>query len=103
MKNKRQKISAEKKVMILRDLLENDMSITDLSEKYHVHPNLIGKWKKQLFEGAVGIFDKKPQSEDKKKEGKITKLEETLQKRDTLIAYLASENVELKKKEDGDD
>ena len=54
MKNNRQKISAEKKVMILRELLENDISISDLAEKYHVHPNLIGKWKKQLFEGAVG-------------------------------------------------
>ena len=97
MKNHRRKISPEQKVMILREHLENDVSITDLAEKYKIHPNLIGKWKKELFEGAVAVFDKKTKSQDKRKDTKIADLKKTLQKRDTLIAHLVSENVELKK------
>ena len=58
MKNHRRKISAEQKVKILRELLDNDVSITDLAEKYGIHPNVISRWKKELFEGAVGIFNK---------------------------------------------
>ncbi len=103
MKNRRRKISAEQKVKILREFLDNDVSITDLAEKYNIHPNVIGRWKKELFEGAVSIFNKKSKSEDKRKEARITKLKETLQKRDTLIAHLVSENVELKKNELGED
>jgi len=97
MKNHRRKISPEQKVMILREHLENDVSITDLAEKYKIHPNLIGRWKKELFEGAVAVFDKKSKSQDKRKDTKITELKATLQKRNTLIAHLVSENVELKK------
>jgi len=60
-------------------------------------------WKKELFEGAVGVFDKKTKSQDKRKDTKITDLKATLQKRNTLIAHLVSENVELKKNELGGD
>jgi len=103
MKNHRRKISAEQKVKILRELLDNDVSITELAEKHKIHPTVIGRWKKELFEGAVAIFNKKSKSEDKRKDAKIAKLEETLQKRDTLISHLASENVDLKKNELGED
>ena len=73
------------KIKILRELLDNDVSITDLAEKYNnIHPNVISRWNKELFEGAVAIFNKERQSGDKRKEAKITKLEETLQKRDTF-------------------
>ena len=78
MKNHRRKISPELKVMILREHLENDVSITDLAEKYKIHPNLIGRWKKELFEGAVAIFDKKSKSKDKRKDTKITELRSLL-------------------------
>ena len=103
MKNHRRKISSEQKMMILRERLENDVSITDLAEKYKIHPNLIGRWKKELFEGAVAIFNKKLKSQNKRKDTKITELKAMLQKRDTLIAHLVSENVELKKNEFGGD
>jgi transposase-like protein len=89
--------------MILREHLENDVSITDLAEKYKIHPNLIGRWKKELFEGAVAVFDRQTKSQDKRKDTKIADLKKTLQKRDTLIAHLVSENVELKKNELGGD
>jgi hypothetical protein len=65
-------------------------------------PTLIGRWKKELFEGAIDIFDKKLKSEDKRKDTKISKLKKTLQKRDIFIANLVSENVELKKELGGD-
>ena len=103
MKNHRRKLSPEQKVMILREPLENDVSITDLAQIYKIHPILIGRWKKELFEGAVAVFDRKIKSQDKRKDTKIADLKKTLQKRDTLIAHLVSENVELKKSELGGD
>ena len=47
----------EQKVMILRELLENNVPISQLAEKYNVHVNDIYNWKKKLFESAAEIFN----------------------------------------------
>jgi len=47
---RRKKYTAEMKVKIVREHLENQVSISGLSERYSVHPNMIHKWKKDLFE-----------------------------------------------------
>ena len=46
---KRVTYTAEGKVKILREHLENQVSISELSERYRIHPNMIYKWKKELF------------------------------------------------------
>jgi len=101
MSNSRNKIKPETKVLILREHLENKVSIADLADKYHVHPNLIGRWKKEMFEGAVGTFSRNRGKDDKRTERKFRELESKLQKRDTLIAHIVAENIELKKNDPG--
>jgi transposase len=101
---KRKRYSAEKKVLILRELLDNDISVSDLSEKYQIHPNDIYRWKKKLFEEAANIFqsnsnDKKGSTTDQRK---ISKLESKLKDRDEAIAMLLKENIEIKKSIDGE-
>ena len=51
-KRERKIYSPEQKVIIIRELLENNVPISQLAEKYQVHPNDIYNWKKKLFEGA---------------------------------------------------
>ncbi len=99
---KRRKLSPEKKVEILREYLDNNIPISELSEKYGIHPNIICRWKKELFENAVSIFRNKKGRKNKIADSRISKLEETLQIRDSLIAELVSENIHLKKKENGE-
>jgi transposase/putative transposase len=101
MKTKR-KISAEKKVEILRELLENSKSIAEIAEENGVHPNLIYSWKKTLFEGAVELFVPKSKKNESKKDREITKLKEKLAKRETAISELLQDNIELKKKYNGE-
>lgn len=55
----RKHYTAEQKAMILRELLENNVPISQLAEKYEVRPNDIYNWKKKLFESATDIFDPK--------------------------------------------
>ena len=52
----RKRYSGEQKTIILRELLENNVPISTLCEKYEVRPNDIYNWKKKLFESASGIF-----------------------------------------------
>lgn len=71
MSNSRNPIKPGTKVLILREHWENKVSISDLAEKYHVHPNLIGRWKKELFEGAVGTCSRKQNKDNTRAEQKL--------------------------------
>lgn len=104
--NQRKHLSAEQKTIILRELLENNVPISELAEKYHVHINLIHRWKKQLFEGAPSLFvnkaGKKKINTSSSERKKIALLEDTLNKRNEAISILLQENIEIKKNFNGD-
>jgi transposase-like protein len=101
----RKHYSPEQKVIIVRELLENNVPISQLAEKYQVHINDIYNWKKRLFEGAKDIFQSKPGSGQKQistEQKKIEKLESKLKDRDEAIAMLLKENIDIKKSIDGE-
>jgi transposase len=94
---KRKHLSPQQKVIILREHLENQVPLSQLSERYHVHVNLLYKWKKQLFESASDIFSQTQTRESQSQLGKITRLENRIRDKDQLISELVEENINLKK------
>lgn len=100
--NQRKHISSEQKVMIIREHLENRVSLSDLAERYHVHVNLLYRWKKELFEGAREIFHHKGNKQSRLQARITERLQEKLQAKDKLISELVEENVRLKKNLNGD-
>jgi transposase-like protein len=103
MKQKK-RYTPEEKSIILREYLEDKTPISALSEKYNLHPNAIYVWKKQLFENAPQSIVKTKHIEKtkSKQEQRIADLEALLAKRENLIAELASELIEEKKRANGD-
>jgi transposase-like protein len=91
--------SPEQKVLILRELLENNVPISQLAEKYGVHVNDIYNWRKKLFEGAPALFtgQRSTSNQSSQKDKVIQSLNEKLHKRDEAISYLLRETIELKK------
>jgi len=99
---KRKRYTAEEKVKILREVLEDGKSISLAAEQYGIHPNNILKWRKQLFEGGVQTFQiKRTDISGKAEERKITSLEDKIKQKDEVIAELAEELLALKKKNYG--
>lgn len=93
--SKRNRYSAEQKVQILREQLENNQSVSDICEKYRVHPNQFYQWRKTFFEKAVEVFaSNRDRSHEQRR---IEKLEERLRDRNEVIAELLQENLKLKK------
>ncbi len=102
--SERKRHTAEQKVMILRELLENNVPINQLAEKYNIHVNDIYNWKKKLFESAADIFTFKSDKQTvSAAEKKIEILEEKLKNREEPITYLVTETIELKKNINGED
>ena len=99
---KRKRYTAEEKIMILREVLEDGKSISQVAEQYGLHPNNIFNWRKQLFEGGVQTFQiQRPDISGKAEERKITVLEDKIKQKDEVIAELAEELLALKKKNFG--
>jgi len=99
---KRKRYTSEEKMKILREVIEDGKSISSVAESYGVHPNQVMNWRKQLFESGHQIFQIKRTDISEKAVEKQTKfLEEKLRHKDNVIAELAQELLELKKKHPG--
>lgn len=98
----RKHLTAEKKVIILRELLDNKVPASQLSEQYGVNVNDILRWKKQLFEGASVLLERKKLRKSSEAEIRNKLLEEKLRQKDGVISTITQENLELKKNIYGD-
>lgn len=99
---KRKRYTPEEKVSILREVLEDGKSMSGVATEHSVHPNMLLNWRKQLFEGATETFSvKRPDVSEKAAERRTKELEEELVRKDNVIAELAQEVLQLKKKTAG--
>jgi putative transposase len=58
MTKKRRKHSDEFKARVALEALRGVKTLSELSVAYGVHPTVIAQWKRQLLEGAAGIFSR---------------------------------------------
>ena len=99
---KRKRYTAEEKIKILREILEDGKHLSQVAEQYGLHPNNIFNWRKQLFEGGIQTFQiKRSDISGKAEVRKTTALEEKIKQKDEVIAELAEELLGLKKKNSG--
>ena len=89
-KMSRRKFTAEFKSKVALEALQERSTLSELSKRYEVHPNLIVQWKKSLIENSSRLF----QEAHPEKDGK-DKLIETLYKE---IGTLTMDLNFLKKK-----
>jgi transposase-like protein len=99
---RRKRYTAEEKMKILREVLEDGKTISQTAEKYVIHPNNVMNWRKQLLEDGVRTFQiKRTDISSKAEERKTAALEDKIQHKDEVIAELAEELLALKKKNSG--
>lgn len=66
MRKTRRKFSSEFKTKVVVEALKERYTLSELSERFEIHPNQISQWKQEFLEKSKDIFDKKtPKSAEK--------------------------------------
>ena len=56
--SKRKQHKPEFKAKVALEALKGEMTVSELSSRFGVHPTMIHQWKKALLDGASDIFDR---------------------------------------------
>lgn len=66
MKKIRRKFSSEFKSKVAIEALKERYSLSELAERFELHPNQISQWKQEFLEKSKDVFDKKvPKTKEK--------------------------------------
>ena len=72
--SKRRSFSAEFKARVALEALSGAYTMSDLSAKHGVHPNMISQWKRRVQESLPELFSLKAASRDGSREAEIREL-----------------------------
>ena len=100
-KRSRRQFSTEQKVAILRRHLVDKVPVSDLCDEYKLQPSVLYQWQRHLFENMAGAFEEAAGTGASQREKllaqKVETLEAKLARKDSVIAEISAEYVQLKK------
>ena len=93
----RRHFSPDQKFKIIKEQMTTKTSISDLCKKYAISPACFYRWQEQFLKSALEGFKKVDSGPSKSELRKIEELEKKSLRQQSIIAEIASENIELKK------
>lgn len=98
-KRSRRHHSTEQKAALLRKHFVDKVPVSQICEENGLQPSVFYHWQRQLLENAPAALDgpKRPASREKELEERVAQLEAKLAKKDSIIAEISEEYVQLKK------
>lgn len=90
----RRKFSPEEKLQIVLEGIANESGISEVCRRHGISPTQYYTWRKRLMSSAGEVFNS---TTSKKEAAKVERLEEDLKRKDSIIAEITEENLDLKK------
>jgi len=59
----RRTYSPELKAKVVRDILREDKTLSQVAAQYEIHPNLVSQWRDQALAGLAGLFSRTKESD----------------------------------------
>jgi len=94
-KQKRKQYTAELKAKIVKEILREEKTVSQLSAEYGIHSSQLYKWRDQALAGFPGLFDDQSEKAQAVKEAEWEKEREALY---AEIGRLTTEKLWLEKK-----
>ena len=101
-KRKQKQFRPAEKVAIIREHLVEKRPVSDICDKYDIHPSVYYRWQQQFFEGGEKAFT--PTNERqvvKQLKQEVADLEAKLVRKDEVLGEVMEEYVTLKKRRGG--
>jgi putative transposase len=92
---KRKRYGAELKARVALEAIRGLKTINEIASEYEVHPNLIGKWKRQVLESLPGIFPDKQTKGGPEETGKIDQLYQQIGQLQVELSWLKKGRIYL--------
>jgi transposase-like protein len=96
-KKTRKRLPVQDKAAILRLHLLEHTPVSDLCDRYGIHPTMFYRWQKELFENAAAALDPRTRRPSDAKDRRIVLLEQKLQRKNEVLSELMEEHMNLKK------
>ena len=83
----------EYKAKVVLELLKDELTVSQLSNKHEIHPSLINRWKKTVLEGIPELL-----ADNRKRDDLLKEHEDTVKELYAQIGELSAKLNWLKKK-----
>lgn len=97
MRKNRHNYTPKEKVAIIKQHLVEHASVSELSEKHKLQPAVFYRWLKEFFDNGAAAFQKDTARKEDMQSAQIKKLEQKIAQKDSVLAELMYEHVQLKK------
>jgi len=101
MSQQRRSFPTDTKVTILRQHLVDKLAVSEVCDKNKLQPSVLYQWLNQVFENLPAALEVRAGSTASQREkqlaAKVEQLEAKLAKKDSVIAEISGEYVQLKK------
>ncbi len=94
-KKTRKHPGAQEKAAILRLHLLERIPVSDLCDRYDIHPTMFYRWQKELFENAAVALERRPRRLSDSKDRRIALLEQKLQRKNEVLSELMEEHIKF--------
>ena len=88
MARKRRSFSPQFKAKVALEAVKNLRTVGELAQRYKVHPTQVSLWKRQLLEGAEGVFEGGKQGQVKEDEPNVAELYEQIGRLNIQLEWL---------------
>lgn len=95
---KRKNYTPEEKVLILKKHLLEKVPVSDLCDRYGLHPTVFYRWQKEFFEKGASAFKASRDAPSARLEKKVAELAEKITRKNEVLSELMEEHVSLKKR-----
>ena len=96
--SQRRTFSPEQKADIVMAHLIDGTPISEVCEQHNINVNMFYRWQAEFRKNTAAAFRKPDVRKQKAERRKFDQLEEQLQKKDGIIAYVTTELMKSKKK-----